>query len=245
MIKANDPGLKSWVDVTADSDFPIQNLPFGVFDPGDGPRIGVAIGEKVLDLRFLAMNGHLNDTGIDLEALLQPTLNAFAAQGRTASRAVRNRVSILLSDDNPELRDNAEDRAAALHARADVTMCMPVQVGDYTDFYSSIDHATNVGTMFRDPNNALLPNWKHIPVGYHGRASSIILSGTDFHRPKGQTRPDAEKPPVYGPCRLLDFELEMAFIVGKPTALGETVSAANAEDHIFGMVIFNDSTGLT
>ncbi|MCK6649169.1 MAG: fumarylacetoacetase, partial [Bacteroidia bacterium] len=160
--------------------------------------------------------------------------------GKQTTNAVRERVSHLLNINTAELRDNKEARAKVLQYISNVQMQMPVKVGDYTDFYSSIDHATNVGTMFRDPNNALLPNWKHLPVGYHGRASSITISGTNFHRPKGQTKPNENEPPVFGPSRLLDFELETAFIIGKSTQLGESITTDKADDHIFGMVLFND-----
>ncbi len=238
-IRANDPKRTSWVEVASDSDFSIQNLPFGIFSTADlSPRVGVAIGTQVLDLSALADLGYLTFT--DAGALNQSSLNSLMASGKKGMRELRNRISDILESDNAELRDNDDDRHRSLIAMDKVTMHLPVRVGDYTDFYSSRDHATNVGKMFRDPENALLPNWLHIPVGYHGRASSIIPSGTPIHRPKGQTRPNPEEPPVYGPSRLLDFELEMAFITfdGKP--LGQSISTSEADDHIFGMVVFND-----
>lgn len=234
----NDPSLRSWIEVSPDSDFPIQNLPFGIFSTADrGPRPGVAIGDQILDLLITAESGLLSSTGIEIEELRSQTLNAVMRHGKQGMRKLRARISELLREGNEELQ-RIQDKALVL--QSDARMHMPVEVGDYTDFYSSKDHATNVGMMFRDPENALLPNWKHIPVGYHGRASSIIPSGVPIHRPKGQTRPDPEAPPVYGPSRLLDFELEMAFITfdGKP--LGQSISTAEASDHIFGMVIFND-----
>lgn len=236
MSKANDPSRKSWVSVPAGSDFPIQNLPFGVFSSADGPHIAVAIGDHLVDLNLLADTGLLDETGIDRSIFKAATLNPLAALGRAATRALRDRLSDLL------LEGSADESAvrAHLHTRAEVQMLLPVQVGDYTDFYSSIEHATNLGTMFRGPENALMPNWKHIPVGYHGRASSIVVSGTPLHRPKGQMRPDPEQPPVFGACRLLDFELEMAFIVGAPNKLGDPIPVDKAEEHIFGMVLFND-----
>lgn len=241
MIKANDPKLKSWIPVPANSDFPIQNLPFGVFKPKDKvPRMGVAIGEHIFDLAEAADHGYLRELEVNIILFLSDSLNPFIACGQPVWRKARQIVSDLLNADNPELRDNEKLRAKMIHRMSDVEMLLPVKVGDYTDFYSSIDHATNVGTMFRDPNNALLPNWKHLPVGYHGRASSIVVSGTNFHRPKGQTKPADSANPVFGPSKLLDFELEMAFIVGKETKLGESVSTANAGEHIFGMVLFND-----
>lgn len=248
MIKANDPSLKSWIEVLPDSDFPIQNLPFGIFKTqSSSPRVGIAIGDQVLDLAILNKLGFLDKLKIDNSIFTNQYLNDFIALGKSTTGAVRELVSHLLNENTPDLRDNKEARAKVFQYISNVQMLMPVRVGDYTDFYSSIDHATNVGTMFRDPNNALLPNWKHLPVGYHGRASSIIISGTDFHRPKGQTlpaeqvgKPANEIQPVFGPCKLLDFELETAFIIGKSTQLGESVSTADAEEHIFGMVLFND-----
>lgn len=241
MIKANDPSLKSWIDVQPNSDFPIQNLPFGIFKTqSSSPRVGIAIGDQVLDLAILNKLGFLDKLKIDNSIFTNQYLNDFIALGKSTTSAVREFVSHLLNENTPDLRDNKEARAKVFQYISNVQMLMPVRVGDYTDFYSSIDHATNVGTMFRDPNNALLPNWKHLPVGYHGRASSIVISGTDFHRPKGQTKPVETEPPVFGPCKLFDFELETAFIIGKGTQLGESVTTAAADDHIFGMVLFND-----
>jgi fumarylacetoacetase len=241
MNKANDPSLTSWIEVSPESDFPIQNLPFGIFKTqSSSSRVGVAIGDQVIDLAILNKSGFFDKLKIDNSVFTNQYLNDFIALGKQTTSAVRERLSHLLQADNAELRDNKEVQAKVLHFQSNVQMLMPVRVGDYTDFYSSIDHATNVGTMFRDPQNALLPNWKHLPVGYHGRASSIIVSGTDFHRPKGQTKPNESEPPVFGPCRLLDFELETAFIIGKETQLGDSVSTAEAGDYIFGMTLFND-----
>ena len=237
MINADHPELSSWVEVQPQSDFPIQNLPFGIFSvAGKLPRPGVAIGEFILDLSAV------HDLGIDLgsfkkEELLAPVLNPMMAHGKKAMAMLRERIAYLLDAKNDELKGLSEK---VLVKQSHAKMHLPVHIGDYTDFYSSIDHATNVGMMFRDPANALLPNWKHLPVGYHGRSSSILVSGEPIYRPKGQTRPDPEQNPVYGPCRLLDFELEMGFITfdGKP--LGQSISTAEAEEHIFGMLIFND-----
>ncbi len=241
MIKANDPSLISWVEVDPKSDFPIQNLPFGIFKTqSSSPRIGIAIGDQVLDLAILNKLGFLNNLKIDNSVFTNQYLNDFIALGKQTTMAVRERISNLLNANNAELRDNKEAQAKVLQYISNVQMQMPVRIGDYTDFYSSIDHATNVGTMFRDPSNALLPNWKHLPVGYHGRASSIVVSGTDFHRPKGQTKPADSEQPVFGPTKLLDFELETAFIIGKSTNMGESVTTANAGDYIFGMTLFND-----
>jgi len=241
MIKANNPTLTSWLAVPADSDFPIQNIPFGVFQTAEkSPRVATIIGDTVIDLVVLAEAGYFDNTGVEAAVFNKNYINDFMAAGKTVTRAVRDRISELFEKSNTELAGNTEVMAQALHNVKEVSLLMPVQVGDYTDFYSSREHATNVGTMFRDPNNALLPNWLHLPVGYHGRASSIVVSGTEIHRPKGQQRPDDTQPPVYGPCKLLDFELEMAFVIGQPTKMGETISTEKAEDYIFGLTLFND-----
>ncbi len=241
MSKANNPELVSWIEVEANSDFPIQNLPFGIFKTqSSSPRVGIAIGDNVIDLALLNKLGYFEKLKIDNSIFTNQYLNDFIALGKSTTSAVRERVSELLDKTNLELQNNKEAKEKVLHSIKNVQMLMPVFVRDYTDFYSSIDHATNVGTMFRDPANALLPNWKHLPVGYHGRASSITISGTDFHRPKGQTKPADAEVPVFGPTKLLDFELEVAFIVGKETKMGETISTDKADEHIFGMVLFND-----
>jgi fumarylacetoacetase len=241
MYKANDPSLKSWVPVSAGSDFPIQNLPFGIFKTSKtAPRIGVAIGEHIADLQALGEAGLLDDIPFDRSVLSQNTLNSFIALGKPLTYAVRDRLSHLLNVENHELQGNKALIKKILLKQSDAQMLMPVHVPNYTDFYSSREHATNVGAMFRDPANALLPNWLHLPVGYHGRASSIVVSGTEIHRPKGQTKTDTEEKPSFGPSKSLDFELELAFITGKPTALGERISTADAQDHIFGLVLFND-----
>lgn len=238
MIEENNPALKSWVEVDINSDFPVQNLPFGIFSSaGKTPRAGVAIGNFVLDLAFLELNNHFSGLALPAGIFSHSVLNPFIDLGKATSRAVRKRISELLREGNTTVSALKEQ---CLIPMQDVQMHMPVAVGDYTDFYSSIDHATNVGTMFRDPANALLPNWKHIPVGYHGRSSSIVISGTPVHRPMGQTKPNDVEPPMFGPCRLLDFELEMAFITHQGKPMGERISTAEAEDYIFGMVIFND-----
>ena len=240
-IAANNPALKSWVNVPAGSDFPIQNLPFGVFRTSSlGARIGVRIGDHVLDLKTLQVLGYLDNLAFDASDFDTDALNYLMGKGKQATRELRNRISNLLDASNDELQKNTHHAEQVLIPNKSVIMLMPVKIGDYTDFYSSREHATNVGTMFRDPNNALLPNWLWIPVGYHGRASSVILSGQNIHRPKGQIKPDPEKDPIYAPCRNLDFELETAFITydGKP--LGDSITPNEAEDFIFGMVLFND-----
>lgn len=241
MIKANDPKLKSWVEVPPQSDFPIQNLPFGIFKTKYlSPVAGVAIGNHVLDLVYLHEHGYLDGLGLPPGIFNQKYLNDFIALGRKKSRDVRERISELLRHDNDELRDNVAAREIALVPISEIQMLMPVRVPNYTDFYSSEEHATNVGSMFRDPKNALLPNWKHLPVGYHGRASSIVVSGTPIHRPKGQIKlPDSELP-VFSASRKMDFELEVAFITCGETKLGQSLSTVEAEDYIFGFVLFND-----
>jgi len=239
-IKANNPLLKSWVEIAPNSDFQIQNLPFGIFKTKTHtPRVGVAIGEKIIDLLELYKADLLNKYDFDENVFDNLYLNALIATGKEKCRKLRDRLSELLSEDNNELKNDMR-RGKIMISIKEAQMMLPVQVGDYTDFYSSIDHATNVGVMFRDPANALLPNWRHMPVGYHGRASSIVVSGTNFHRPKGQTRVDETLPPIFESSKRLDFELEMAFIVGKSTQLGESISTKEADDYIFGMVLFND-----
>ncbi|MBS1555505.1 MAG: fumarylacetoacetase [Bacteroidetes bacterium] len=240
-IPANNPSLKSWVEVPPHSDFPIQNLPFGIFKTEYlSPVAGVAIGNYVLDLVYLHENGFFDGLGLPVGIFNQPTLNDFISLGREKASEVRQRISELLRHDNDELRDNVAAREIALIPMEEVQMQMPIKVANYTDFYSSEEHATNVGTMFRDPKNALLPNWKHLPVGYHGRASSIVVSGTPLHRPKGQIKPPDAELPIFCPSRKLDFELEVAFITCGETKLGSSIAVNNAEDHIFGFVLFND-----
>lgn len=241
VIKANDPKLRSWVDVPAGSDFPIQNLPFGVFrTEAQLPRVGVAIGDKVLDLKALHILGYLENLPFTLDDFLCDNLNRMMRHGKQATRDLRNRVSKLLSSDMPDLRDRDHHVRQVLVSQHEVQMLLPVKVGDYTDFYSSMDHARNVGMMFRDPEKALLPNWKHLPVGYHGRASSIVVSGTPVHRPLGQTNASDDSMPSFGPSRQVDFELEVAFITYDGKALGERISTSQADDFIFGLVLFND-----
>lgn len=240
MIKANNPNLKSWVEVPHGSDFPIQNLPFGIFKTKYlSPVAGVAIGDHVLDLVYLHENGFLDGLGLPSGIFNQRFLNDFIALGKKQTREVRERISELLQRDNTELKNNVAAREIALIPMNEVQMLMPVRVPNYTDFYSSEEHATNVGSMFRDPKNALLPNWKHLPVGYHGRPSSIVVSGTPIKRPKGQIKL-GDDPPSFASTRKLDFELEVAFITCSETKLGSHVTTSHAEDHIFGFVLFND-----
>lgn len=241
MIAANNPNLTSWVEVPAQSDFPIQNIPFGVFKTESmKPRVGSRIGDFVIDLKSLFVLGYFENLPFEMQDFDTDSLNTLMKKGKLATRNLRNRISKLLDSAHTDLQQNQHHVDQVLIPVEQVQMCMPVQIGDYTDFYSSEQHAFNVGCMFRDPNNALLPNWKHIPVGYHGRSSSIVISGTPFHRPKGQQIPNPDEPPVFGPCRLLDFELEMGFITYEGKPLGESISTAEADDYIFGMCLFND-----
>jgi len=245
---ANDPTLRSWIDIRPADDFPIQNLPFGVMEtPEWGTRLAVAIGGYALDLYECAQLGYFDSVAEDVPALgaalpqvfRRRSLNAFLRLGPAAWRAVRARVSELLRHDNPSLRDNELAVRTCLLRQRDVTMLRPVKPTNYVDFYSSLEHATNVGLLFR-PDNPLLPNWRHLPIAYHGRANSIVASGTDVRRPSGQYCPAGQTTPVFGPTQQLDFELETAFIVGRSTAPGDTVPIAEAEDHIFGLLLFND-----
>lgn len=239
-ITANNPELRSWISIAPDSEFPIQNLPFGIFETAQhGKRAGVRIGDFVLDLAQMAQFGYFDDLGFVASDFSQDYLNPMMRRGKLAVRALRNRISELLATANQSFRLN-ESQHVALLPVANVEMCLPVQIGDYTDFYSSKEHATNVGIMFRDPANALLPNWLWIPVGYHGRASSVIASGHPVVRPKGQIKPDDNAAPIFAASRQVDFELEMGFLTfdGKP--IGESISTAEAEDYIFGLCLFND-----
>ena len=237
---AATPGASatSWVDVPAGSDFPIQNLPYGVIQKAEGlPAVGTAIGDHVLDLAALYDAGLLPGEDVFSE----PSLNAFMEEGRDIWTAVRSRLIDLLADGgDPALRENDALCKRALLPMDSVRMLLPVAIGDFTDFYSSREHATNVGIMFRGKENALMPNWLHLPVGYHGRSSTIFPSGTDIRRPCGQTKADDADAPSYGPSRLLDFELEMGFFVGKGNEPGTRISTNQAADHIFGMVLLND-----
>ncbi len=242
MDATHDPSRASWVPVPAGSDFPIQNLPFGVFRrPGQAPRVGTAIGEHVLDLAALHAAGRFEGVaGAESDVFDRDALNDLMALGRGAWTAIRARLSDLLEAGNPGLRDDAPLRGRALIPAAEVEMLLPARIGDYTDFYSSIEHATNMGRMFRDPERALLPNWRHLPVGYNGRTSSIVVSGTGVRRPRGQTFPEGAQGPVFGPSRILDFELEMGFFAGPGTPLGEPVPMERTRDHVFGLVLVND-----
>ena len=241
MYKANDPSLTSWVEVMPGSDFPIQNLPYGVFKPNNrAPRVGVAIGNYILDLHVLQETGYFEGFKLPFQIFRRPFLNDFMAIGKAKTIRVRERISEILREDNHELRDNKIVRSRALIPMEEAELQMPIFVRDYTDFYSSIEHATNVGIMFRGKENALMPNWKHLPVGYHGRASSIVLSDTPVKRPSGQSKDPDKDSPDFGPSKRLDFELEMAFVTNSSTQMGEAISTNHAETYIFGMLLFND-----
>lgn len=234
--------LKSFIAVDKDSHFPIQNLPFSAFITEGGEiHLCSAIGEYVIDLFVLDEEGLFDGKLLKDQFVFQDsTLNFFMGLGKQTWQEARNTLTNLLREDNPTLRDDDLLRARVFVPMEDVELVLPVEIGDYTDFYSSEQHAFNVGSMFRDPDNALMPNWKHLPVGYHGRASSIVMSGTDLHRPKGQTIPNDADQPVFGESKLVDFELEVGFFTGPGNELGDRISVDNAHDHIFGMVLVND-----
>lgn len=238
---ANDPKRKSWINVPENSDFPIQNIPFGVFiTKEDVITIGTRIGNSAIDMGALQQLGYFEGIELTDDMFMQDTLNDFISDGKKTWRLVRNRLAHIFDAENPKLRDNKKHCDIIIFDMKDVEMLLPVQIGDYTDFYSSKEHATNVGKMFRDPDNALLPNWLHIPVGYHGRSSTIVPSGVAVRRPNGQTLPAGETQPVFGPSKLVDFELETAFITTDANLMGEAIPIGEAEDYIFGMVLFND-----
>jgi fumarylacetoacetase len=234
--------LKSFIEASPDSYFPIQNLPFGIFRPAEGAaRAGVAIGEYVVDLSVLEERGHFRSPEFQhRNVFAHDSLNAFLSLGRPAWRKAREILQHLLDTGTATLRDDAQLRMLVFHRQSDVTMQLPVRVGNYTDFYSSYHHAHNVGTMFRGPDNALMPNWKWLPVAYHGRASSVVVSGSAVRRPHGQSKPPDSAEPVFGPSKSLDYELEMAFLIGPGNSLGQPVPIERASDHIFGLVLMND-----
>ncbi|MFT7233964.1 MAG: fumarylacetoacetase, partial [Cyclobacteriaceae bacterium] len=226
--------MKTWLPIDLNTDFSIHNLPFGIFStPNASPRIGIAIGTKVVDLAGLVNLGLLD---LPKNVVENQYLNDFIGLGKAVTSKARLDVQKLLIDESSALKNHLE----CLVDLSTVAMYLPVKIGDYTDFYSSIEHATNVGKMFRDPENALLPNWKHIPVGYHGRASSIVVSGVPLRRPKGQVMPKDAQKPIFQPSSSVDFELEMGYIIGKTSELGDSIVTSEAEDYIFGKVIFND-----
>ena len=238
---ANNPDRTSWLHVDKNSDFPIQNIPFGVFLTGDDIiTIGTRIGDTAIDLGALHQLGYFDNIPLTEDIFLQDTLNDFIADGRQTWRAVRNRIADIFDANNDSLRSKAAHKEVVLFRLDEIEMQLPVHIGDYTDFYASKEHATNVGTMFRGAENALMPNWLHLPVGYHGRSSTIIPSGIPVNRPQGQTLPNGAENPVFGPSKLVDFELEMAFITTNANDIGEPIPIEDAESYIFGLVLFND-----
>jgi fumarylacetoacetase len=238
---------RSWLSIPASSHFSLANIPFGIISTsGTSPRPAVAIGDHCLDLKAFAADGGFNDVKIDTSVFSQPTLNAFAALGRPVHRTVRKYLQDVFAEPTSYprvLKDNEKLRQTALIPRDQVQMHMPMQIGDYTDFYAGKHHAFNIGCLFRGPDNALQPNYTHLPVGYHGRASSVVISGTPITRPNGQIleNPAANpKVPIFSPCRRLDIELELGAFLCKDNDMGSSVPIANAADHIFGLVLLND-----
>ena len=228
--------MKSWIDIPKNSDFSIYNIPFGIFSiKNSKKRVGVAIGDMIVDLKASYDLGIFNEIPLDHDVFENKYLNDFIALGKSITKKIRLIIQSELCSDSSVLKESN-----ALIKQSDVMMHLPLMIGDYTDFYSSIEHATNIGSMFRDPTNPLLPNWKHIPVGYHGRASSIIVSGQDVIRPKGQVLPLNKETPVFQSSSRVDFELEMGFVIGKKSNLGQSISTKEAEEYIFGKVLFND-----
>lgn len=240
-ITANNYDRKSWLEIPQNSDFPIQNIPFGVFLTKENVvTVGSRIGDFAIDLGALQQLGYFDGIELTDDVFMQDTLNDFISDGKKTWRLVRNRIADIFDAENAALRDNKKHRDVVIFKMEDVEMQLPVFIGDYTDFFSSREHATNTGKMFRDPANALLPNWLHIPVAYHGRSSTIVPSGIPVHRPMGQTLPNGETQPVFGPSKLVDFELETAFITTDANIMGENIPVGETEDYIFGMVLFND-----
>lgn len=235
--------MKSFIEVSEESDFSIYNLPYGVFKKisGGDASIGCAIGEYVINLTYLENASFFNYPGLIYKKYFtEKSLNEFMKAGNDVWGLVRNTLQKILSYDNPIMRDNTNLKEKALIPMKEVKMLMPVEIGDYTDFYASKEHATNVGIMFRGKENALMPNWLHIPIGYHGRSSSVVVSGTNIKRPSGQTKSDQEELPRLSPSRQLDFELELGFFIGQGNKLGEPITIENASKHIFGMSLVND-----
>ena len=238
MLSANNTERKSWINYDNNCDFPIQNIPFGVFKTNQNDyHIATIIGETVISIKNLEKEGYFNKINLLKHTFQEPNLNKFLEHDKSIWREVRNKIAEIF-----DIKNNFKTKILNQNILFDknIKMVLPVKIGDYTDFYSSKDHATNVGKMFRDPENALLPNWLHIPVGYHGRSSSIVISGTDVKRPSGQILNKESNKPIFSKSKLLDFELEMAFITGKSNKLGESIDIKKAEDYIFGLCLFND-----
>lgn len=236
MIKANNPTLKSWIEIPVNSDFSIQNIPFGIAQHNNSVFVATRIGDTVINLFKVANLGHFN---IDQKVFNSCRLNDFMRLGKQVTRDVRNEISDIFVDSNDVAKNNIELKEALINI-SEVEMLLPIAIGDYTDFYSSEQHAFNVGCLFRDPDNALLPNWKHIPVGYHGRSSSILPSGVNFHRPKGQRKAPTDEVPSFGQSNLLDFELETAFFTYEGKSIGDSIKTKEADDFIFGVALLND-----
>jgi len=230
----------SWLKIDEKSDFSIDNFPFGIAEKKGQKFVASRLGDFVINMKVLYEKGYLDAINLPENVFNRPILNDFIQSGKSTCARTRETLVNLFSNESSSLAQNNSDRSLIISDISEVKMCLPLEIGDYTDFYSSMEHATNVGKMFRDPANALLPNWKHLPVGYHGRSSSIIVSGEPIRRPKGQTRPNPEEAPVFGPSRLLDFELEMSFITYPGKKLGESINTSEADDYIFGMCLFND-----
>ena len=238
----DSPRARSWVDIPKGSGFPLQNLPLGIFSTSDHPRprAGVALGEVIIDLSALQEAGLLEELGLERGIFEQNTCNHFLSLGKKPFQRLRERLLFLFNAKEESLQSHSTLHASLLRPQQEARLHLPVSAGDYTDFYSSIEHATNVGSLFRDPQNPLLPNWKHMPVGYHGRSSSIVCTATPIRRPVGQRKPPKAESPLFGPTQQLDFELEMAFITCTETSLGDRIPIEKAEEHIAGLVLFND-----
>ncbi len=243
--ETHNPKLRSWVESANDpkADFPIQNLPFGVVrraKTNETPRVGVAIGNQILDLTTcVKQNVFAGKAKAALEACCAPSLNLFMSLGKTHWSELRHTLSEMLQADSSEYSTNKDELHRLLVPMSEAELFVPAHIGDYTDFYASIYHATNVGSMFR-PDNPLLPNYKHIPIGYHGRASSIVVSGTPVTRPMGQTSKDNQPSPKFGATKFLDYEIEVGTYIGPGNQMGKPISIDRAEEHLFGICIVND-----
>ena len=229
--------MNTWIDIPKNSDFSIYNLPFGIFSTNkNSKRVGIAIGNNIIDLLACNELDIFKDLNINNNVFENNFLNDFINLGKNTTNKVREIIQQQLTDESSKIKMSS----VVIIPMNEAEMHLPVKVGDYTDFYSSIEHATNIGSMFRDPSNPLLPNWRHLPVGYHGRASSIIVSGIDIFRPKGQVMPLDSDKPVFTSSKRIDFELEMGYIIGKQSSLGSSITTDDADNYIFGKVLFND-----